>query len=76
MENKGEKTTVSCTICHGETDFLGQIPLRTEGSSGASKLFFGKWAELGEQMWPIDIYRCKKCGHLELFDLDQSLPKK
>ena len=74
MENK-ESSPKKCTVCQSETEFLGQIPIRTKGHGGVSKLFFGEWAELGEEMWPLDIYRCKKCGHLELYDLDFSLPK-
>ena len=64
-----------CYSCKGELEFLGQVPVRTKGSGGVSKLFFGEWAELGEEMWPIDIFRCKKCGHIEMYDLDFSLNK-
>lgn len=73
----GGKTnnTEKCTACDGETEFLGQVPIRTKGHGGVSKLFFGELAELGEEMWPIDIYRCKNCRHLELYDLDASLSK-
>lgn len=73
MEDK--KAPKKCTVCQGETDFLGQVPVRTKGTGGAAKLFFGELAELGEEKWPIDIYRCKNCGHLELYDLDFSLSK-
>lgn len=75
MEDKTTKIK-KCTVCGGEAKFLGQVPIRTKGHGGVSKLFFGEWAELGEEMWPIDIYRCKNCRHLELYDLDASLSKK
>lgn len=69
-----EKTLPNeCALCKGELVFLGQVPVRVKGSSGVSKIFFGELAELGEEMWPIDVFRCSKCGHLEMFDLDFSL---
>lgn len=71
---KDEKTR-TCTQCKGELEYLGQVPIRAKGTSGTMKLFFGEWAELGEEMWPIDIFRCTDCGHLELYDLDFSLKK-
>ncbi len=74
MENKKDSSK-KCTACREETEFLGQFPVRVGGSVGAAKFFFGEFAELGEGMLPIDMYRCKKCGHLELYDLDFSLPK-
>ena len=41
----------------------------TGAHSGMAKLVFGQWAELDERSWPVDVYRCARCGHLELFDL-------
>ena len=69
-----EKPT-QCYICKGELDYLGQVPVRTHGESGLSVLVFGGLAEAGEEKWPIDIFRCKECGHLEMYDLDFSLKK-
>ena len=65
---------VACLRCQGVTDCMGQLPLMTGGSSGAAKLFFGQWAELSEGHWPVDVYRCTHCGHVELFDL-AAIPK-
>jgi predicted nucleic-acid-binding Zn-ribbon protein len=63
-----------CIACGSVTQFLGQIPLRAGGSDGISKLFFGEWAELGEQVIPIEMFRCTACSHIEFYDVDFSLP--
>lgn len=63
-----------CSSCQAESEFLGQIPVRTHGATGATQFFFGEIAELYEGKMPIDIFRCTKCGHLDMFDLDFSLP--
>ena len=62
-------TDVLCLRCKLPTDYLGQLPLMTGRHSGMAKLVFGQWAELDESSWPIDVYRCRHCGHLEMFDL-------
>jgi hypothetical protein len=67
-------TSKKCTACGGATVSIGQIPFRTHGSTGMGKLFLGDWAELNEEKVPIDIFRCETCGHLEMYDLDKSLP--
>jgi hypothetical protein len=74
MSNKAE-TPVQCYICKGELEFLGQVPIRTKGTGAVAKLFFGQLAEISEEMLPIDFFRCKLCGHLEMFDLDFSIGK-
>ena len=60
---------VLCLRCQSPTDYLGHVKLMTGGSSGAAKILFGQWAELSEGHWPVDVYRCSRCGHLEMFDL-------
>lgn len=72
MEEKKPKV---CNACQGELEFLGQVPVRTKGHEGLSKLIFGNWTEISEEIWPIDIFRCKKCARLEMYDLDFSLKK-
>lgn len=64
-----DQAAVKCLRCQSETECLGQLPLMTGGSSGVAKLFFGQWAEMSEGRWEVDVYRCSRCGHLELFDL-------
>lgn len=65
-----------CSICKGELEEVGQAQFRAGGTGGVSKLFFGELAELGEIFIPIDIFRCKKCTHLEMYDLNKSIGKK
>jgi hypothetical protein len=64
-----DASEVTCLRCQGVTECLGQLPLMTGGHSGMAKLFFGQWAEMDEGNWPVDVYRCTRCGHVELFDL-------
>lgn len=59
-----------CLRCQQTMNYLGQMPLRSGGTSGGWNFLFGPWAALGEQVIKIDAYRCSNCGHLELFDLD------
>jgi len=69
-------TDALCPLCRAPLQALGQIPIRTGGKEGASAFFFGEWAELGERILPLDLYRCTRCGRLELYDHDFSLPLK
>jgi hypothetical protein len=62
---------VLCLRCRNPTAYFGHVPVMTHGSSGAARLFLGQLAEVGEQNWQIDVYRCGHCGHLELFDLSE-----
>lgn len=70
------KKQMKCTTCGSEeTKFLGKVPVRIKGGSTFTKIILGELAEYGEELYPIDVYRCAKCGHLELYDLDFSLPQ-
>ena len=62
-------TEVKCGRCATVADYMGRIPVMTGGSGAVAKLIFGQWAEAGEGHWPIDVWRCPQCGHVELFDL-------
>ncbi len=67
--NMSDPTAVKCLRCQSETEHLGQLPLMTGKSSNAAKFFFGQLAEMGEGHWDVDVFRCAKCGHVEMFDL-------
>lgn len=54
---------------------LGQVPVRVGGSSGGWNILLGALAEAGEDVWPLDVYRCSSCRRVELFDMDLSLPE-
>jgi len=64
-----DANVVACLRCQSQTECLGNLPLMTGGSSGMAKLFLGQWAELSEGHWVVDVYRCTRCGHVEMFDL-------
>jgi hypothetical protein len=58
------------------TSSLGQIDLMRRGSS----LVWGIVATVTDRdaadlvTFPVDVFRCPKCGRLEMYDLDLSLP--
>jgi hypothetical protein len=53
---------------------LGQLPIRVGGANPGWHFFLGELADLGEKVNPLDLYRCEKCGRLEFYDHDFSLP--
>jgi hypothetical protein len=53
---------------------LGQLPIRTGGTSGGWHLLLGDWAEMSEGVLPLDVYRCPTCRRIEFFEQDLSLP--
>ena len=64
-----------CPLCRTQLQRLGQIPVRTGGTSGGWHLLFGEWADVGEGIMPLDVYRCPQCSRLEFYDHDFSLPE-
>jgi hypothetical protein len=48
---------------------MGSISLRTGGTTGGWKFLFGAWAEMDEDLLPLDVYRCASCKRVEFFDL-------
>jgi hypothetical protein len=63
-----------CAACKTEMEPLGQVPVRVGGTGGGWHLLFGNWADVTESVWPLDVYRCASCRHVEFFDEDLSLP--
>jgi hypothetical protein len=72
MENR---VTPQCPLCRVELDSLGQVPVRTGGTSGGWHLIFGAWADAGEDILLLDAYRCPQCSRLEFYDQNFSLPR-
>lgn len=66
---------MKCRACLVEMTSLGQLPVRVGGTSGGWHLLMGELADVGEKIWPLDVYRCSSCKRVEFFDLDLSLPK-
>ena len=52
---------------------LGHIPIRVGGTSGGWHLLFGQWADAGEDVLSLDVYRCSHCKRVEFFDLEDEL---
>ena len=69
-----DRTSPLCPLCRVQLEPLGQIPVRTGGTSGGWHLLFGEWADAGEGVMPLDVYRCPQCSRLEFYDHDFSLP--
>ena len=59
----------TCPYCQVDLRGLGQLPVRVGGTTSGWHFF------LGEQIKPLDLYRCEKCGRLEFYDYDFSLPE-
>jgi hypothetical protein len=47
--------------------FAGENSFRTGGTTGGWKFLFGEWAELGENVMPLIVYLCPKCGKVEFY---------
>ncbi|MGH7598376.1 MAG: hypothetical protein ACREOI_18625 [bacterium] len=68
--------TLQCPLCRVPLQALGQVPVRTGGTGGGWHLLFGEWADVGETVLHLDVYRCPQCSRLEFYDHDFSLPNK
>ena len=67
---------MECACCEIPMQSLGQIPIRTGGTTGGWHLLLGELAEAGENTLPLDVYRCRRCKRVEFFDMDMSLPER
>jgi hypothetical protein len=65
-----------CPRCNVPLRSLGQLPIRVGGANPGWHFFLGELADLGEKVKPLDLYRCEKCGRLEFYDHDFSLPNR
>ena len=66
---------MECYACHSQMQSLGQLPIRTGGTSGGWHLLLGDWAEINEGVLPLDVFRCPTCKRVKFFDVDLSLPQ-
>jgi hypothetical protein len=55
----------NCLRCGGTLTSMGVEQFRVGGSSGGWKLLFGEWAELGEEMLPLEAFACGACHRVE-----------
>ena len=56
----------ACLRCGSHLESMGTEEFRTGGTTGGWKLLFGEWAELGENMLPLEVFACSTCRHVEL----------
>ncbi len=68
---------IKCRDCRIPATFLGQIALMKKSDSDfwAFVAAFSDRDAANLETFPVDIFRCSKCGRLALFDLDLSLPE-
>lgn len=59
--------SVKCPSCGVEMQLAQQLRFRIGGTRGEWKLIVGNWAELGEELLPLNIYVCSQCGRIDLF---------
>jgi hypothetical protein len=45
---------------------MGVENFRVGGTAGGWKILFGEWAEMGEEMLPMEILFCPSCRRVEL----------
>ena len=68
--------SIKCRDCGVASSYLGHVDFMKQSNS----LLFGLLAAFTERdaanlvTFPIDVFRCPKCGRLELYDLNHSLP--
>ena len=61
-----EKEDNKCS-CGTVMRFAYTADFRVGGTSGSWKLLLGELAEVGENMFPLNIYVCPKCSKIELY---------
>lgn len=54
-----------CLACGAGLESMGIEDFRIGGTGGGWKLVFGEWAELGEEMLPLEILACPACRRVE-----------
>ncbi|RPF42695.1 hypothetical protein EDD75_1803 [Thermodesulfitimonas autotrophica] len=63
--NRNVSEDARCLRCNAKLELLGTEKFRCGGTSGGWKLIFGEWAELGEQMMPLEVWVCPRCRKVE-----------
>ncbi len=70
---KQSSTLPTCLRCGTAMQPLMRMPVRV-GGPGSGFVFFRSIQEMDERVLQLDTYRCPRCGRLEFYDLDLSLP--
>ncbi|HEX9377689.1 MAG TPA: hypothetical protein VGB19_15805 [Actinomycetota bacterium] len=69
----GTTPSTACLRCGTGLESHGVEQIRIGGTSGGWKLLFGEWAEMGEQMIPLELLACPSCRTVEFRLPDQAL---
>jgi hypothetical protein len=66
---------LTCPLCNSKM-LHTKLNLRIGGWTGLAKLIpFGSIGELGEELLPVSVYVCPKCGKLEFMALERTKQK-
>ena len=65
-DEQNARATDACLRCGGPMTSMGVEEFRVGGTSGGWKLLFGEWAEVGEDMLPLELFACSACHRVEL----------
>ena len=65
-DQQGAPAADACLRCGGAMTSMGVEEFRVGGTSGGWKLLFGEWAEVGEDMLPLELFACGSCRRVEL----------
>ena len=70
------RKAIKCRDCGVPVAFLGQIALMKQNDSVFWSVVaaFSNHNPMGLETFPVDFFRCPRCGRLEMYDLDLSLP--
>ena len=66
QETTGGHAPDACLRCGATISSMGIEEFRVGGTTGAWKLLFGEWAELGEGKLNLEVLACGSCGKVEL----------
>ena len=66
MSEQPTKTSETCLRCQQPLWTFGVQKFRIGGTTGGWKMLVGEWAELGEDMVPLEMLACRGCRKVEL----------
>ena len=66
-KGRGDMKEMKSACCDVEMVFAGENDFRIGGMSPGWKLVFGRWAEATEDIIPLGVYICPKCGRVEFY---------
>jgi hypothetical protein len=75
VEFNKKKSFLSCPLCDSKM-IHNEVKLRIGGWAGLAQLFpFGSLGEVGEDVLPVILYVCPKCGKLEFMAKQKTIQK-